>query len=246
MGKNQRDRKQKKEIMEQQVSDEIKARKSQKFNNIAIPTGRVILSLLITIAIIFLAKIILLNINIKKENTVVPQKQIAVIEMDKGKIKIELNSAAAPKTVENFKKLAEKGYYNNLTWHRVVQDFVIQGGDPKGDGTGGESANGGMFGDEINPTALGLSQETITQYQQEGYQYSSTLPSVKMTPGVVAMANSGPNTNGSQFFIVTNKDQNHLDGKHTVFGKVIEGMEVVLKVTQGDVMKRVYIENNAS
>lgn len=246
MGKNQRIRKERKIQEELAVEAEIKNRKQEKFNSIAIPTGKVVLIFCITIAILFLGKLSLDRIHQKKDSAMIPQKQIAVIEMEKGNIKIELNSEAAPKTVENFKQLAEKGYYNNLTWHRVEPDFVIQGGDPKGDGTGGEAANGGKFADEINPWALGLSDETIKQYEQEGYQYSNTLQSVKNTVGAVAMANSGPNTNGSQFYIITTKDQPSLDGKYTVFGKVIEGMDIVTNVQKNDIMRRVYIENNAS
>ncbi|MBU1102231.1 peptidylprolyl isomerase, partial [Patescibacteria group bacterium] len=146
----------------------------------------------------------------------------------------------APKTIANFIELADKKFYDGLKFHRVVPDFVIQGGDPKGDGTGGP---GYTFKDEINPWSLGLSNETIQTYQAQGYKYTRDLTSHKMTAGALAMANSGPDTNGSQFFIVTQKDQLHLDGKHTVFGRVIEDMDVVRKIQQGDIMKRIYIAN---
>ena len=164
--------------------------------------------------------------------------QVAVIETDRGIIKLELFAKDAPKTVANFVNLINKGFYNGLTFHRVISGFVIQGGDPKGDGTGGP---GYTFEDEINPKSLGLSEATIKEYETQGYKYNSSLTSHKMEAGVLAMANSGPNANGSQFFIVTDSAQPHLDGKHTVFGRVIEGMDVVKKIQQGDIMKKVTI-----
>jgi cyclophilin family peptidyl-prolyl cis-trans isomerase len=132
------------------------------------------------------------------------QQMIATISTNQGDIKVELFQKDAPKTVENFQKLAEKGYYNNVIFHRVIKDFMIQGGDPTGTGRGGESAFGGKFEDEIN--------------------------SHKIVAGTLAMANAGANTNGSQFFIVTESAQPHLDGKHTAFGQVIEGMDIVKKI----------------
>lgn len=165
-------------------------------------------------------------------------QKIAVIETERGIIRLELYPLAAPKTVENFIKLAVQGFYNGLKFHRVVPGFVIQGGDPKGDGTGGP---GYTFEDEINPWGLELSEETIQALQAQGYQYSPALTSHKMTAGALAMANSGPNTNGSQFFIVTEQEQPHLNGKHTVFGQVIEGLKVVRQIQQDDIMEKVYI-----
>jgi cyclophilin family peptidyl-prolyl cis-trans isomerase len=161
--------------------------------------------------------------------------QTATIKTQFGDIKMELYKADAPKTVANFSLLAKRGYYNGLTWHRVIKDFVIQGGDPKGDGSGGESAWGGNFEDEINPRSLGLSEETIKQNEAAGYKYNSNLQSHKMEVGSVAMANSGPNTNGSQFFIVTENAQAQLDGKYTVFGKVTSGMDVVRQIAAVEV-----------
>ena len=128
----------------------------------------------------------------------------ATIATTKGNIVIELYPQDAPKTVENFQKLAEKGYYNGIIFHRVMKDFMIQTGDPTGTGTGGESAFGGDFEDEIN--------------------------NHKVDVGMVAMANRGEDTNSSQFFIVTEKAWPHLDGKHTVFGKVVDGMDVVRSI----------------
>ncbi len=133
----------------------------------------------------------------------------ATIKTTKGDIEIELFKKDAPKTVENFEKLAEKGYYDGIIFHRVIQDFMIQTGDPTGTGTGGESAFGKDFADEDND--------------------------YKMEPGMVAMANRGPNTNGSQFFIVTEKRQAHLEGRHTIFGKVTNGMDVVKAIAAVDV-----------
>ena len=142
-------------------------------------------------------------------------------------------------------KLAGENFYNETKFHRVISDFMIQGGDPlskdgdpSNDGTGGP---GYKFEDEMNPISLGLDEATIQEYEAGGYIYDYNLNSHKMEVGVLAMANSGPNTNGSQFFIVTESSQPHLDGKHTVFGKVLEGMEVVRSIEQGDVMDKVYV-----
>ena len=136
-----------------------------------------------------------------------PKPVIAVLETEKGTIEIELMPSAAPKTVENFRLLAERGFYNGLTFHRIVKGFMIQGGDPRGDGRGGESAWGGTFNDEI---------------QREAPLYERGLGYKR---GVVAMANRGPNTNSSQFFIL---HQDHpMAPNYTIFGRVKQGMEVV-------------------
>ena len=128
-----------------------------------------------------------------------------ILETNQGNIEIELMPAIAPKACENFKGLAEKGYYNGLIFHRVIKDFMIQGGDPTGTGAGGTSIWGKEFEDEINID-------------------------VKFNkPGILAMANSGRNTNGSQFFITTNKTP-WLNQKHTIFGKVVSGYDVVQKI----------------
>jgi peptidyl-prolyl cis-trans isomerase B (cyclophilin B) len=125
----------------------------------------------------------------------------AVMTTNHGPITFELYDEDAPKTVENFRKLARDGFYDGLTFHRIIPDFMIQGGCPKGTGTGGP---GYEFEDEINPH--------------------------KVTRGALAMANAGPNTNGSQFFIVTVDAAPWLDGKHTVFGRVTDGMDTVVKL----------------
>ena len=133
-----------------------------------------------------------------------------MIETDKGAIELELFVDAAPKAVENFRLLAEHGYYDGLTFHRVVRGFMIQGGDPAGNGTGGESAWGGTFADEITADSA---------LYRDGYRR-----------GTVAMANSGPNTNGSQFFI-TEGTPTHLNGRHTIFGDCGD-LDVVAKIAQ--------------
>lgn len=130
-------------------------------------------------------------------------EQIVVMDTGKGTIKIQLFPDFAPKAVENFKGLVDKGYYNGLIFHRVIPDFMIQGGDPLGNGLGGESLWGGKFEDEFSPN-------------------------LKNLRGALSMANSGPNSNGSQFFIVQKEGGTPwLDGHHTVFGQVFEGMDVV-------------------
>jgi cyclophilin family peptidyl-prolyl cis-trans isomerase len=125
----------------------------------------------------------------------------ATMQTTEGPIVFELFDEDAPKTVENFRKLATDGFYDGLTFHRIIKDFMIQGGCPLGTGTGGP---GYSFDDEINPH--------------------------KVVRGALAMANAGPNTNGSQFFIVTADACSWLDGKHTVFGEVSTGMDVVDKL----------------
>ena len=129
----------------------------------------------------------------------------ALIETDKGTMEIVLLEPDSPKAVENFRLLAEHGYYDGLTFHRILKGFMIQGGDPSGNGTGGESAWGGEFEDEINRSS---------SLYQRGYKR-----------GMVAMANRGPNTNGSQFFII-HHDYN-LPPKYVIFGAVTKGIEVV-------------------
>jgi len=167
------------------------------------------------------------------------------IETDKGNIELELNKEAAPKTVENFVKLAKEGFYDGTKFHRVEENFVIQGGDPlskddnpENDGTGGP---GYAFEDEINPKSIGVPDEIITQLETAGYKYNYSLKSLPNKVGAISMANSGPDTNGSQFFIITTEDQPYLDGKHTVFGGVVRGMDVVLQIKQGDIINKITI-----
>jgi len=161
------------------------------------------------------------------------------IKTEKGDIVLELYPQVAPKTVENFTKLAQQGFYNGVSFHRVIKGFMIQGGDPTGTGSGGP---GYTFEDEINPVALGLSEPHIAALQAEGFSYRNDLNSLRNDVGAISMANAGPNTNGSQFFIISDSAQRHLDGRHTVFGKVVEGLEVVRTIAQGDKMISVTIE----
>jgi peptidyl-prolyl cis-trans isomerase B (cyclophilin B) len=127
----------------------------------------------------------------------------ATLHTNHGAIDVELHDEDAPKTVENFRKLAGDGFYDGVVFHRVIPDFMIQGGDPTGTGTGGP---GYTFEDEINDH--------------------------KVERGALAMANAGPDTNGSQFFVVTAEATPWLDGKHTVFGRVTSGMDVVDAISQ--------------
>lgn len=142
----------------------------------------------------------------------------AVFTTARGTIRIKLHADGAPKTVANFVNLAQRGFYNNLTFHRVIANFMIQGGCPLGTGTGGP---GYRFGDEFGA----------------GLRHNKA--------GILSMANAGPGTNGSQFFI-THGPTPHLDGKHSVFGEVIEGQSVVDSVRQGDKIASVAIEGDVA
>ena len=138
------------------------------------------------------------------------------IETNRGVIELEFYPRHAPKTVNNFTFLACEGFYDGVTFHRVISDFMIQGGDPTGAGAGGP---GYRFEDELEGNPL------------------------KHERGVMSMANAGPNTNGSQFFI-THSPQPHLNGKHTVFGKVANGLDIVDAIRQGDVMEKVTVKED--
>ena len=125
----------------------------------------------------------------------------ATMRTNHGAITLELFDEDAPQTVNNFKKLAGDGFYDGVIFHRIIRDFMIQGGDPTGTGMG-----------------------------DAGYKFDDEINDHKIVRGALAMANAGPNTNGSQFFIVTTPEAPWLDGKHTVFGRVVEGMDVVDKI----------------
>ena len=141
------------------------------------------------------------------------QTYTVTMQTNKGDIVLELYPQYAPKTVNNFVFLVKEGFYDGVTFHRVISNFVIQGGDPTGTGRGGP---GYKFEDETRGNPL------------------------KHETGMISMANAGPNSNGSQFFI-THSPQPHLDGKHTVFGKVTSGMDVVNAIRQGDQMVQVTV-----
>ncbi len=174
-----------------------------------------------------------------------PDKIQVTMQTSQGNIELELYSKVAPKTVFNFISLAKKGFYDGTKFHRVIPGFVIQGGDPlsKTDdpktGTGGP---GYAFEDEINPRSISVPDDLTKQREVAGYIYNYNLKSLPNTVGALAMANAGPNTNGSQFFIITEQDQPSLNGKHTVFGKVVKGMEVVKAIVQGNVLKKVVVK----
>jgi cyclophilin family peptidyl-prolyl cis-trans isomerase len=127
----------------------------------------------------------------------------AILHTNHGAIELELHDEDAPKTVENFKKLARDGFYDGVIFHRVIPDFMIQGGDPTGTGSGGP-----------------------------GYQFEDEFNQHEVVRGALAMANAGPNTNGSQFFIVTTESASWLNGKHTVFGRVTSGLDVADKISE--------------
>ena len=139
--------------------------------------------------------------------------RVATIQTSKGSIRIQLHDEKTPATCTNFEKLVKDGFYDGLTFHRVIPDFMVQAGCPRGDGTGGP---GYTFEDEFHP-----------ELKHDG-------------PGVLSMANSGPNTNGSQFFI-THVPTPWLDGKHSVFGRVLEGQDVVNAVQTGDAIAKISI-----
>src|SRR5687768_11051980 len=130
---------------------------------------------------------------------------MATMRTSEGPIRIELFEEDAPQTVGNFKKLAGDGFYDGVIFHRIIPDFMIQGGDPTGTGMGGP-----------------------------GYEFEDEFNDHRVVRGALAMANAGPNTNGSQFFIVTAEDASWLDGKHTVFGRVTSGMDVVDRISQAE------------
>jgi cyclophilin family peptidyl-prolyl cis-trans isomerase len=163
--------------------------------------------IIIVVAAVFVYLMSNKKVESPKNNLTKNNMNLITIKTNFGEIKIKTYDADAPKTVQNFITLAKKGFYDNLTFHRIIKGFMIQGGDPKGDGTGGPGYN---FEDELNPE---------TESYKAGYK-----------KGVVAMANAGPNTNGSQFFIML--EDYPLPNSYTIFGKVVEGQDVVDKIGQ--------------
>ena len=146
-----------------------------------------------------------LSLTQAQEENAVSSSPVVVFETTQGNVEIKLFSKEAPKTVENFTGLVKKGYYNGLIFHRVIKNFMVQGGDPTGTGRGGESLWGGKFEDEFSPSL---------QFDHKG---------------ILAMANAGPDTNGSQFFITTVPTP-WLTNKHTIFGEVASGYDAVQKI----------------
>lgn len=211
----------------------------------------------------------------KKHPPAPPEKQVetqeaaakfptAVIKTERGEITIRLLPDTAPKTVENFIALAKEGYFDGITWHRVVPEYVIQSGDPTGTGEGGKTADGKPLPDEICAEALGIDKTLVRdaeslpflrEYYGKGYNvdvdqwldrplkeffealgftYTPGLKTRKALKGAVGMAHSGPGTATSQFFIITHKPQPHLDGTFTFFAQVTAGLDVAQQIQQGD------------
>jgi len=204
MGKNARERKEKLEQQRKEQKELIKRNYREKnpwiFFWRRVDFWIIVLCVSAIFAYPFVPKISFLGAGLESEK---PARAEAIISTSMGDIGIAFYTKDAPKTVDNFKKLVKDGFYKGLTWHRVIKGFMIQTGDPLGDGTGGP-----------------------------GYQFDDEINDHKIVPGTVAMANSGVNTNGSQFFIVTDEAQPQLDGKHTVFGYVTSGMDVAKLISE--------------
>lgn len=204
-----------------------------------------------------------------REKTDLPEP-LALIETDHGPIMIRLFINDAPETVKNFVGLAKDGSYDGITWHRVIEEFMAQTGDPTGTGGGGKTFSGKPLPDEIDAIALGLDKIVVRDADKAtrsilkrqlgprleayeafslmdlytevfGYKYVRGLSGHKVVKGSVAMANAGAGTGSSQFFIVTERPQPHLDGRHTVFGEVVEGLDVVRRLKQGDALRSITI-----
>jgi peptidyl-prolyl cis-trans isomerase B (cyclophilin B) len=168
-----------------------------------------VIAAVIVVAVVYLLSAKKTDNNMQNDEiTVGGEKTLVVMKTNLGDIKIELFGEDAPNTVNNFKRLAESGFYNGTKFHRVIKDFMIQGGDPN------------SKSDDLSTHGMG----------GPGYAFDDEINQHKIVRGALAMANSGPNTNGSQFFIVTAEAAPWLDGIHTVFGMVIEGMDVVDKI----------------
>lgn len=192
MGKNQRERKERKIA-------ELKEKKAElEKNSVEVSIGKIFKSVAFYVYLICIIAVAFYPFFYDKY---VPHGKYAVLDTSEGEIKIQLYHDKAPKTVDNFIDLAKSGFYNNLIWHRVVKDFVIQTGDPTGTGTGGA-----------------------------GRQIDDEISDLSFVAGTVGMANAGENTNDSQFFITTADVQDSLDGKYTSFARVISGMDVVEKI----------------
>ncbi len=220
MGKIQKIKQQRK--IEQQLLSEAKRQRKKRIIWLS--------SLILIVLAVFL--VVFKYTKLEKADLSSKVNSVAVLETNQGIIKFEMFKNDAPKTVENFIKLANQGFYDGVKFHRVIKGFMIQTGDPN------------SKDDDWSDDGLG----------GPGYTFEDEINQHKLVRGSVAMANAGPNTNGSQFFIVTAQATPWLDGKHTVFGQVIEGMEVVDKIesvpTNKDdhplkdiIIEKVYIEN---
>lgn len=193
-----------------------------------------------------------------------PEHPVAVVETERGEIRIRLLPEAAPRTVENFIALAKEGYFDDITWHRVVPEYVIQTGDPSGTGDGGKTFDGKPLYNEISAEAIGIDKALVGDferldflrtyyrdyykadadqfldrtlqefYESMGFAYTPGLKTHRALKGAVGMAHAGPGTATSQWFIITDKAQPHLDGAFTFFGEVIDGLDVARKIKQGD------------
>ena len=174
-----------------------------------------------------------------------PEKILATMETSKGKIELELYPKVAPKTVLNFITLSQKGFYDGTKFHRVVDGFVIQGGDPLSrtdDPAVGTGGPGYAFEDEINPKSLNVPDAVIKQLEAAGYKYDYSLKSLPNSTGAISMANAGPNTNGSQFFINQVDNTTKFAKNYTIFGKVTAGMDVVKKIAVGDKIQSIEVK----
>ena len=196
--------------------------------------------IIIVLAVIFLAGYYYMTKNessvereenkTQTQTTNASKNPVAVIETIQGVIKVELRSADAPKTVQNFIDLSDRKFYDGLKFHRVVPGFVSQGGDPKGDGTGGSGAN------------IPLEIKCVDGTIMEGQTIACSAVALTHKDGALAMARSqDPNSASSQFYI-TNGEQKFLDGNYAVFGYVTEGMDTVRKIQMGDTITRIHIE----
>lgn len=161
-------------------------------------------------------QIVLIGLLSSLSSLVLAQPLTAIIDTSKGEIRVELNARAAPTTVANFTNLAMRGFYDGLTFHRMERNFMVQGGDPLGTGTGGP-----------------------------GYRFRGEVVLNHNQPGIISMANSGPGTDGSQFFL-THLATPHLNGLHSVFGKVVSGMPVVHQLRRRDVINSIVIEGDTT
>jgi len=193
-----------------------------------------------------------------------PKYPHAIVTTERGDITIRLLPEPAPKTVENFVALAKEGYFDGITWHRVVPEYVIQTGDPSGTGEGGKTFDGEPLFNEINAEAIGIDTTLVRDferldflrtyyrqyynadadqfldrtlqefYESMGFAYTPGLETRKALKGAVGMAHAGPGTATSQWFIITHTAQPHLDGTFTFFGEVTDGLDVARKIEQGD------------